>query len=323
MTRWMRPPELTSARDRAQFDPLVEGAGYRLAPELLWKLWERVCMDLTDNVGRYDEEQSQRRFHELAARIAIRGGRLRPEIGRFTRVGVEIDGSSMGVWNTDLLSPRTPGRQTLVEAEARRDRTKALPFRAEMERSFGESLAKVAVETNHSLPRGAIAAAERERITFAEEAPSKDTVAHEVAHILQFRRAQPSTNAKLGSRGDPAETEAESAARRALAGYAVTIQQAPTAHMHLNEPGGGELQLPPITVVGHSVEFYSDGNGLKVEVMWYELARQAGQEHHPLQDGELPPKFSSPSLACTTLVRRLEAHTQRQMLPVGIRVVVA
>jgi hypothetical protein len=313
----MRPPELLPARGGDRFDPLVEGASYGLTPELLWKLWERVCADLTDSAGRRDEEQAQRRFHELAGRIAARGGRLRPEIGRFTRVGIEIDGDSMGIWNTDALGPRTPGRETLVEAEARRNRMETLPFRAEMERSFGESLAEVAVETNRPLPRGAIAAAERERIIFSEKAPSKDTVAHEVAHVMQYRRAQPSTNAALGSRGDPAEIEAGNAARAALAGRAVTIQQTPTAHMHLKEPGEDESPSYTTTVIAYSVEFYRNGDGLKVEVMWYELARQAGQVTHPLRDGELPPQFSSPGLDCTKLVRRLEEHTQRQMLPSG------
>jgi len=65
-------------------------------------------------------EQAQQRFHELATRIAARGGRLRPDVGRATRVCVELNGKSPGTWVADELMPRVPGRQTLVGVEARR-----------------------------------------------------------------------------------------------------------------------------------------------------------------------------------------------------------
>lgn len=120
MTRWMRPPEVERSREQDRFDPLVEGARHRLPDELLRKLWERVCRDLTDRFGRFDEEQAQKRFHELAARTAAWGGRLGPEVGRFTRVGTEIDGDSLGIWDVRRQRPHTPGRETLVTVEARR-----------------------------------------------------------------------------------------------------------------------------------------------------------------------------------------------------------
>jgi aminopeptidase N len=120
MTRWMHPPELDRERKRDHFDPVVEGARHALARELSLAIWDRVCADATDSAGRRDMEQAQQRFHELAARIAARGGRLRPDVGRVTRVGVELNGDSRGPWNTDELRPRVPGRETLFAVEARR-----------------------------------------------------------------------------------------------------------------------------------------------------------------------------------------------------------
>src|SRR5688572_9834901 len=90
MTRWLRPPELERQRRRARFDPIVEGDRYGLSRDLALAVWERVCADATDDKGRRDEEQAERRFHEIATRIRARGGRLRPDVGRLTRVETEI-----------------------------------------------------------------------------------------------------------------------------------------------------------------------------------------------------------------------------------------
>src|SRR5215470_11715554 len=87
MTRWMHPPELERRRELAQFDPAVEGARFGLS-------------------------------HELAARIAARGGRLWPDVGRVTRVDIEAHGVPLAVWSGEYLAPRAPGRQTLVSADA-------------------------------------------------------------------------------------------------------------------------------------------------------------------------------------------------------------
>jgi hypothetical protein len=118
--RWMHPPEMECERKRDGFDPLRAGEQYRLPRELSLAIWERVCADATDSRGRCDLEQAVRRFHEIAARIAARGGRLRPDVGRLTRVGVELDGDSLNAWFDEALGPRVPGRETLVAAETRR-----------------------------------------------------------------------------------------------------------------------------------------------------------------------------------------------------------
>jgi hypothetical protein len=137
MTRWMHPPELDHERKRDHFDPVVEGARHALARELSLAIWDRVCADATDRAGRRDMEQAQQRFHELAARIAARGGRLRPDVGRVTRVGVEINGDSRGPWNADELRPRVPGRETLFAVEARRWRKAGDAAPAEADQAMG------------------------------------------------------------------------------------------------------------------------------------------------------------------------------------------
>ncbi|HEY0478543.1 MAG TPA: hypothetical protein VGD37_13550, partial [Kofleriaceae bacterium] len=114
--RWMHPPELERARDPNAFDPVAEGGRHRLSRELSLAIWARVCADVGDSASRPGAEQAQRRFHELAARIAARGGRLRPEVGRVTRVEIEATGVPLGAGSVDELTPRVPGRETLAIA---------------------------------------------------------------------------------------------------------------------------------------------------------------------------------------------------------------
>jgi hypothetical protein len=114
----MHPPEIERERERAEFDPIAEGSRYRLDRELSLAIWTRVCAEIQESAGRHDAEQARRRFHELAARIAARGGRLRPDVGRVTRVDIEAHGVPLAVWSGEDLGPCVPGRQTLVSADA-------------------------------------------------------------------------------------------------------------------------------------------------------------------------------------------------------------
>lgn len=118
MTRLLQPSERGLHRRSDEFDPILEGARYQLTRELSLAIWGRVCADATDNFGRRDQEQAQRRFHDIAARLAARGGRLRPDVGRLTRVGTELDGVPASA--AGELAVRVPGRVTLVATEARR-----------------------------------------------------------------------------------------------------------------------------------------------------------------------------------------------------------
>src|SRR6185295_18647938 len=119
MTRLLHPPERSRERDPAPFDPVAEGARHRLSAELSRAIWERICGETDDHSGRPDEAQARRRFHELATRLAARGGRLLPDIGRVTRVETERDDVARDDRSDPVLSPRAPGRGTLVASEAR------------------------------------------------------------------------------------------------------------------------------------------------------------------------------------------------------------
>jgi len=122
MTRWLHPPEREPASPQERFDPVVEGARHGLSSELSLALWQRARAEPPDSAGRWEVERTRRRFHELAARVAARGARTSSTVGKVTLVGVEIDGVSPGTLNTDELTSRAPGRDTLVAVEARRRR---------------------------------------------------------------------------------------------------------------------------------------------------------------------------------------------------------
>src|SRR5262245_47199440 len=98
MTRWMLTSLVDHPHDRKPFDPVVEGARCRLSPEVLRAIWDQTRAGATDSSGRTSEAAARQEFHELATRIAARGGRLTLDPGRVTRVGVEIAASSPGPW---------------------------------------------------------------------------------------------------------------------------------------------------------------------------------------------------------------------------------
>jgi hypothetical protein len=120
MTRWIYPHELERNRTKPAFDPAAEGQRHRLTPDLSTALWARVCAASVDANGRPDLEEARRLFHEIAARLSSRGGGLRPDVGRVTRVGTELEGPSPEFLGVDLPAVRTPGRETLTRLEAQR-----------------------------------------------------------------------------------------------------------------------------------------------------------------------------------------------------------
>jgi hypothetical protein len=118
--RLLYPPELDSQAKWDPFDPGLEGSRHGISRDLSLAIWERVRADATDSEGRCNMGEARRRFHELAALLAARGGRLQSAVGRTTRVRTEILGEPFDDRCARLLAPRVPGRQTLFEVEARR-----------------------------------------------------------------------------------------------------------------------------------------------------------------------------------------------------------
>jgi Domain of unknown function (DUF4157) len=121
MTRAFRGDDRDPARVRARdFDPIAEGEKYALAPAVSLAVWNRARREATDARGECDEMRARERFHEFAARIAARGGRLVPDVGALTRVGAEAPHGARGGPRSREFGPRAPGRTTLVLAEAER-----------------------------------------------------------------------------------------------------------------------------------------------------------------------------------------------------------
>jgi hypothetical protein len=121
VSRFFRGDDFEAARARAQeFDPVKEGEKYRLSPAVSLAIWNHALRESTDARGELDEPRARNSFHDLAARIVARGGRLVPEVGKLTRVGVELVGDVSHEVEHGGLAPRVPGRTTLVIAEAAR-----------------------------------------------------------------------------------------------------------------------------------------------------------------------------------------------------------
>ncbi|MBL8069455.1 MAG: DUF4157 domain-containing protein [Nitrospira sp.] len=170
--------------------------------------------------------------------------------------GPALDETSQpGAIASGSLSPQFthhPGRFTIYPS----GRSGPVPYRAGMERAFSADLTGVRAYYGASAlltGSGAPAAAWPETLVFASPDPSPRLVAHEVAHILQYRQAaSPVTDRRgLASHRDPAEAEAGRAARLFEAGASIQVQTHPTlAPMFYTdeEPGSDEFlaERPPL-----------------------------------------------------------------------------
>lgn len=118
-----------------------------------------------------------------------------------------------------------------------------VPYRASMERSFAADLSGVRTYSGSSAlfpDSGARAAAWPETVVFASPHPSPRIVAHEVAHILQYRHAAsfPWEGGKPTANRQEAEQEAEQAANAFRTGAPVRIRASPAiAPLYFTDQG--------------------------------------------------------------------------------------
>lgn len=111
-----------------------------------------------------------------------------------------------------------------------------IPYRNEMEFSFGADLSRVNAYFGRDDPMNRLnahAATSGERVAFSGFSPDKKRVAHELTHILQQRRGgtmQPKS--QLSGVDDAPEREAESVAARAAAGEHVIVSAAASSGIH-------------------------------------------------------------------------------------------
>ncbi len=99
----------------------------------------------------------------------------------------------------------------------------------------------------------------------------------------------------------------------------VIQQQGKTGYIQRGDGDEDEFESEPTVVVwGHAIDFERQGNGVRVEVVWWYLARQAGllstsPPYRPEQWASLV--IPNPQLNPTDLVRRLEEWSGLELLP--------
>jgi hypothetical protein len=143
-------------RSRADdFDPVVEGARYGLAPPVVVLLWERARREATDPRGRCDEVRARVLFSdeaqrsaaadrdrigkttqvEVAAHVPLGGNALARAPGKVTRVGLREAG----------VRSEAPGRTTLVASQPRTDEITPAEPRGWFRRAVAGGHAELAV----------------------------------------------------------------------------------------------------------------------------------------------------------------------------------
>lgn len=115
----------------------------------------------------------------------------------------------------------------------------AVPYRADMEASFGEDFSGVEAFFGRAAPLadlGAEAATRREQIAFADATPSRELVAHELTHVVQSRRAGGGgvqCKDAVSSPSHEAEHEADAVAASVVRGERVAVRATPRAEVSL------------------------------------------------------------------------------------------
>lgn len=155
-----------------------------------------------------------------------------------------IHGSPAASFTADLVTNPVPGREPPTEDPSREPPAPSeLPYRADMERSFGRPLGHVQAYTGMAAelaPYGAQALSTRNVVTFADAKPPPALVAHEVTHTVQNEQASaaaPMGSGRVAPRHSAAELEADRmAARVAAAGPGIQLPPviaAPAADVQL------------------------------------------------------------------------------------------
>ena len=113
MSRLFRGDEFEHRRSRGgDFDPVAEGELHGLDPRVSRVIWDVARREVTDSNGACDEDRARVRFETLAKRVAERGGKLGPGLGKRTLVEVE---ASDDAGSADVLASDVPGRTMRTE----------------------------------------------------------------------------------------------------------------------------------------------------------------------------------------------------------------
>lgn len=181
----------------------------------------------------------------------------------------ESEGRRLAVVTRDVTASAGPAAAGASGFDAAtRDSGVELPYRAEMERAFGQDLGGVRTHLGRGADLaalGANAATMGERVAFASDAPDRALVAHEVAHVIQSRGGSGPAGAagSVSSPDDPAEVEASMAERAVLSGERPRITATPAAAIHLDRylVTADELPIPKDAIVEYD-EATPDPSGM-------------------------------------------------------------
>lgn len=115
-----------------------------------------------------------------------------------------------------------------------------LPFRPQMERSFGEDFSNVRSYVGREAalrPLGAAAAAQDDTVVFGSAAPSPRQVAHELTHVVQRRNgAAPGTGTGVSDPAGGAEREAATVAAAVVRGEPARVEGRAGPEIHRDTP---------------------------------------------------------------------------------------
>ncbi|MFH1462776.1 MAG: DUF4157 domain-containing protein [Pseudomonadota bacterium] len=142
-----------------------------------------------------------------------------------------------------IASERSP-REGFERATS--EGSRPIPFKTEMEASFSEDFSDVGAFMGQDAPlagMGARAAAQGEDVAFASTSPDRETVAHELTHVVQSRRGGGQMASQVSGPSDASEVEAERAAADVMAGETPVIE----------EDGGG-IQRGLLDAVGDALD---------------------------------------------------------------------
>lgn len=118
-----------------------------------------------------------------------------------------------------------------------------LPYRDEMQARLGTDFSSVRAFTGRDLTAlGASAATRGEQVVFASSSPDRQTVAHELTHVLQSRQGRVG-GAAVSDPGDASEHEARGVASSVTAGERASVGAAPSAAIQRQE----DSRVPPPT----------------------------------------------------------------------------
>lgn len=154
-----------------------------------------------------------------------------------------------------------------------------VPFRAEMEARFGTDFSSVRSFSGRDLSSlGASAASRGEEIAFASTSPDRQTVAHELTHVVQTRQGR-APAAAMSSPSDASEHEARQVASALDRARAPEIGAAPSGVVHRQDDGA----IPPPH--HQEVAAVGQGAGYGLTLNWDDYRGIIGTSELPVGGG--------------------------------------